>query len=64
MYKQAPSFQTKINLKEDVDDKVLRQKIIGKYGYVDQEEDARYHRPIIKKEVLFNYLYTFVVVFE
>ena len=34
-----------------MDDRTLRQKIIGKYGYVDQDDDARYHRPIIKKEV-------------
>ena len=34
-----------------MDERALRQKIVGKYGYVDQEDDARYHRPIIKKEV-------------
>ena len=34
-----------------MDDRTLRKKIIGKYGYVDQDDDARYHRPIIKKEV-------------
>jgi len=34
----------------DVDEKVLRQRIVGKYGYVDKEEDARYHRPMVKKE--------------
>jgi len=34
----------------ELDDKTLRQTILGKYGYVDQAEDNRYHRPMIKKE--------------
>ena len=40
-----------------MDDKVVRQRIVGKYGFVDQAEDNRYHRPIIKKDVSLNYLY-------
>ena len=34
-----------------VDDKSIKDMIMDKYGYVDQEEDARYHRPTLKKEV-------------
>lgn len=32
-----------------VDDKSVKDRIVGKYGFVDQAEDARYHRPTIKK---------------
>ena len=35
----------------ELDEKVVKQRIVGKYGFVDQAEDNRYHRPIIKKEV-------------
>ena len=35
----------------ELDEKVVKQRIVGKYGFVDQAEDGRYHRPIIKKEV-------------
>lgn len=34
----------------EMDDKIVRQRIVGKYGFVDQAEDNRYHRPIIKKD--------------
>ena len=34
----------------ELDEKVVKQRIVGKYGFVDQAEDGRYHRPIIKKE--------------
>lgn len=34
----------------ELDEKVVKQRIVGKYGFVDQAEDNRYHRPIIKKE--------------
>ena len=42
----------KNNRKTDkiVDDKSIKERIMGKYGYVDQAEDSRYHRPTIKKE--------------
>ena len=40
-----------------MDDKVVRQRIVGKYGFVDQAEDNRYHRPIIKKDVSLHYSY-------
>ena len=36
----------------ELDEKVVKQRIVGKYGFVDQAEDGRYHRPIIKKEVI------------
>jgi len=47
-----PDLNKKILIGKDsqLDERALRQKIVGKYGYVDQEDDARYHRPIIKKE--------------
>jgi len=34
----------------EMDDKSVKQLIVGKYGFVDQAEDGRYHRPIIKKD--------------
>ena len=40
-----------------MDDKIVRQRIVGKYGFVDQAEDNRYHRPIIKKDVSLHYSY-------
>ena len=40
-----------ISTNSELDDKVVKQKIVGKYGFVDQAEDNRYHRPIIKKDV-------------
>lgn len=36
--------------KSNYDEKSIKDRIVGKYGYVDQEDDARYHRPIIKKD--------------
>ena len=35
----------------ELDDKCVKQRIVGKYGFVDQAEDNRYHRPMIKKDV-------------
>jgi hypothetical protein len=35
-----------------VDDKSIKDRIMGKYGFVDQAEDGRYHRPTVKREVL------------
>lgn len=35
----------------ELDDKSVKKLIVGKYGFVDQAEDGRYHRPIIKKDV-------------
>ena len=39
-----------------VDDKVMKNRIVNKYGFVDQAEDLRYHRPNLKREVcsIFN----------
>lgn len=34
----------------ELDDKSVKKLIVGKYGFVDQAEDGRYHRPIIKKD--------------
>ena len=36
---------------EKVDDKSVKNAIMHKYGYVDQADDARYHRPTLKREV-------------
>ncbi len=33
------------------DDKQVKDRILGKYGFVDQEEDQRYHRPTLRNEV-------------
>ena len=34
-----------------IDDHEVKKKIIGKYGFVDKEEDERYHRPTLRKGV-------------
>ena len=34
----------------EVDDKSVKSRIMDKYGFVDQADDARYHRPTLKKE--------------
>ena len=39
--------------KEKVDEKSVKDAIMHKYGYVDQAVDARYHRPTIKRTVIF-----------
>ena len=39
-------------VEKQVDEKVVRSRIFDMYGYVDQAEDARYHRPTLKKEVV------------
>jgi hypothetical protein len=39
-----------ISKNSELDEKVVKQRIVGKYGFVDQAEDNRYHRPIIKKD--------------
>ena len=39
-------------VEKQVDEKVVRSRILDMYGYVDQAEDARYHRPTLKKEVV------------
>ena len=36
------------------DDKDVKDRILGKYGFVDQDEDKRYHRPNLKKNVSLN----------
>jgi hypothetical protein len=38
--------------KVKVDDKDLRQRIVHQYGFVDQEDDHRYHRPTIRSGVM------------
>lgn len=43
-------FQIKLN-KVLSDDKDVKDRILGKYGFVDQDEDKRYHRPNLKKNV-------------
>ena len=44
-------FIKSLSKTSELDDKAVKQRIVGKYGFVDQAEDNRYHRPIIKKEV-------------
>ena len=36
---------------KEVDEKTMKEIIMNKYGYVDQAEDGRYHRPTLKREV-------------
>ena len=43
-------LQIKLN-KVLSDDKDVKDRILGKYGFVDQDEDKRYHRPNLKKNV-------------
>lgn len=38
-------------MKKSKDDKSVKEMIMDKYGYVDQADDARYHRPTLKREV-------------
>jgi hypothetical protein len=33
-----------------VDDTTVKKKIMEQYGFVDKEEDARYHRPNVSKK--------------
>jgi len=33
-----------------VDEKQIKDRIMGRYGFVDQDEDKRYHRPVVKKQ--------------
>ena len=33
-----------------IDDSQVKKKIMEQYGFVDKEEDARYHRPNITKK--------------
>lgn len=44
-----PKKATSTIVKPKVDEKDLRNRIVHQYGFVDQEEDARYHRPTIKR---------------
>ena len=34
----------------EIDDKSMKRLIMDKYGFVDESDDARYHRPTLKKE--------------
>ena len=36
---------------KEVDDKSVKNRIMNSYGFVDQAEDMRYHRPTLKREV-------------
>ena len=38
--------------KPKVDDKSVKNRIMNSYGFVDQAEDMRYHRPTLKREVI------------
>ena len=49
---QAKTRMGKKGAKE-IDDKSIKRSIMDKYGFVDQADDARYHRPTLKKEVRF-----------
>jgi len=35
---------------KEVDDKSVKNRIMNSYGFVDQAEDMRYHRPTLKRE--------------
>ena len=37
---------------KEVDDKSVKNRIMNSYGFVDQAEDMRYHRPTLKREVI------------
>ena len=39
------------NGQKQPDDKSIKRSIMDKYGFVDQADDARYHRPTLKREV-------------
>eukprot|EP00096_Caligus_rogercresseyi_P006600 TRINITY_DN2319_c0_g1_i2.p1 TRINITY_DN2319_c0_g1~~TRINITY_DN2319_c0_g1_i2.p1 ORF type:complete len:267 (+),score=90.52 TRINITY_DN2319_c0_g1_i2:88-888(+) len=39
----------KPNAKPKMNEKELKETIVGKYGFIDKAEDSRYHRPTIKK---------------
>ena len=36
-----------------VDEKSIKNRIMNQYGFVDNAEDMRYHRPTLKREVGF-----------
>lgn len=38
------------NGQKQPDDKSIKRSIMDKYGFVDQADDARYHRPTLKRE--------------
>jgi hypothetical protein len=35
---------------KSIDDNQMKKKIMEQYGFVDKEEDSRYHRPNISKK--------------
>lgn len=41
----------KLTKKVALDDKEVKKKIMGNYGFVDKEEDGRYHRPTLRKGI-------------
>lgn len=41
----------KLTKKIALDDKDVKKKIMGTYGFVDKEEDGRYHRPTLRKGI-------------
>jgi len=49
---QSLQAKTKVGKKgaKEIDDKSIKRSIMDKYGFVDQADDARYHRPTLKKE--------------
>ena len=53
-----PNDRSKTGLKNHqprVDDKSIKDRIMHKYGFVDQAVDSRYHRPTLKKEVIISF---------
>jgi hypothetical protein len=40
----------KLSKPAEIDDNTLKKKIMDQYGFVDKEEDGRYHRPTMSKK--------------
>ena len=57
---QPNDFKAKSKGKHDskVDDKSIKSRIMDKYGFIDQADDSRYHRPTLKREVIIT-IWTF-----
>ena len=48
------------NGQKQPDDKSIKRGIMDKYGFVDQADDERYHRPTLKREVRLMKLHLFI----
>ena len=50
-HEHGQSLKPKFQNSKVVDDKEVKERILGKYGFVDKEEDSRFHRPALPKSV-------------